>query len=499
MAVAIMKDSSIVFATGLGYADLSNHIKVTPNTTFRVASITKTFASTIIMQLVEEGKLNLDTYITAYGIDFGNPEITVRNLLTHTSEGDPGCFYQYNGYRFSFLQNVIEKTSGNLFYQLLMEKIIQPLQMSSSAPGISLFNYFYYQQERKDMVPFFKKAFTNLAKPYGLDGKGNIIETTYLDEFGTSGGLTTNVLDLMKYSAAIDKNRFVNRQTQREIFKPNKTKNGEATPYGLGWFTQTYRGTDFYWHYGQTQGESGLFVKVPSMHLTLAVLTNSVNLSSPFPLGDGDLFMSPVGQLFYKCIVNKDPALSDIHFSQPINEIKREIAKNFTEGYRDFYNKEIISEATIDNFKGDTAKAKQLYRLYSELNFVNLPAYKASPVVAEIKEAGVNQKVSKDFVLTNTTRLKVIGVGENCSPDLKSWCDYGWIEDNKGNVVWQMQSQQAVHAGGAKKNQKVENIIVLPPGTYQLKYKSDWAHAYNNWDSLPPDSFFWGITLSLII
>lgn len=496
MAVAIMKDDSILLATGLGYAELKNHIKITPNTTFRVASITKTFASTIIMQLVEEGKLNLDTPITTYGIDLGNPKITVRNLLTHTSEGEPGSFYQYNGYRFSFLQKVIEQTTGTPFYQLLMEKIIQPLNMSSSAPGISLFTYFRYRQERKDMMPFFEMAFTNLAKPYGLDSKGNIVETTYFDEFGTSGGLTTNVTDLLKYSAAIDRNKFVNQKTQQEIFTPNKTINGEATPYGLGWFTQTYRGILFYWHYGQTQGESGLFVKVPSMHLTLTALTNSVNLSSPFPLGDGDLFMSPVGQLFYKYFVNKDVSLSGIDFSQPANEVKKKITKSFTNSYSDFYNKEMISQATMDNFKGDTARAKELYQLYAKLNFANLPTYKDSSVVAEIKEVGTNQVISKDFVVTKTTSLKVVGVGENCSPDFKSWCDYGWIEDDKGNVVWQMQSQPAAHAGGAKKNQKVESIITLSPGTYKLRYKSDWAHAYDSWDSLPPDNFLWGIILS---
>jgi len=61
-----------------------------------------------------------------------------------------------------------------------------------------------------------------------------------------------------------------------------------------------------------------------------------------------------------------------------------------------------------------------------------------------------------------------------------------------------MQAQPAVPAGGAVKNQKVETVITLLAGTYILKYKSDSGHAYDNWDSLPPDNFIWGITLSLI-
>jgi len=58
-----------------------------------------------------------------------------------------------------------------------------------------------------------------------------------------------------------------------------------------------------------------------------------------------------------------------------------------------------------------------------------------------------------------------------------------------------MQGQPASSAGGAAKNQRVEQVISLGPGNYVLHYKSDSAHAFNSWDSLPPDNFFWGIIL----
>ena len=105
------------------------------------------------------------------------------------------------------------------------------------------------------------------------------------------------------------------------------------------------------------------------------------------------------------------------------------------------------------------------------------------------------RKFQKKFVLTNLTKIKIEGIGENCSGDFKSWCDYGWIEDSNGQIIWQMQGQPAVSAGGAIKNQRVEAVITLPSGTYTLKFKSDSGHAYDNWDSLPPDNFVWGITL----
>lgn len=495
MAVAIQEGDSILFEEGFGYADLRNHIKVTPNTTFRIASITKTFTSTIIMQLVEQGKLNLEAPISEYGLDFGNAQITVRNLLTHTSEGKPGEHYQYNGYRFAQLGTIIEKTSKVPFFQLVMENIVQPLGMSSTAPGISLFAYFNYIQQRKEMVTFFETTFTHLAKPYDINKKGEIIESEYFDEFGTSGGLTTNVLDLLKYSDAIDRNEFVNAQTQNLIFSPNHTKDGEITPYGLGWFVQNYRGVDFYWHFGQTQGESGLFVKVPAKKLTLVILTNTNRLSTPFPLGDGDLFSSPIGQLFYKLFINDNKSLAIVDYNFPISEIRKTLIKLDTSTFREFYNKEIIAQATMNIIKGDTIKAKKLYELYADINFTKPDLLSKESIIVDLSHVGINQDLTKIFAISSPTRIRVYGVGENCSNDFTTWCDYGWIEDSGGKIVWQMQGQQAKHAGGADKNQLVDAIITLPAGSFKLRYKSDWAHAFNSWDSAPPDNFIWGITL----
>lgn len=287
MAVAVIKDDSTIITQGLGYADLQNHIKVTPTTTFRIASITKTFTSTLIMQLVEQGKLDLQTPISTFGIDLGDPKITVKNLLTHTSEIEPGKYYQYNGFRFGKLGQVIEKAAGIPFYQVLMQNIVKPLNMTSTAPGLpindTLFDFGPYTKAHPDMRPFFENSLSHLAKAYDVNGKGEIVDTPYLNEFGAFGGLATTTTDLLNYSKAIDRNQFVSAKTQREIFTPNRTTTGEITPYGLGWFTQTYKGVDFYWHYGETQGESGLFVKVPSLKLTLVVLTNKHKTEQPLP------------------------------------------------------------------------------------------------------------------------------------------------------------------------------------------------------------------------
>ena len=495
MSVALMKGDSILFERGFGYADLEKKQAVTPATTFRVASITKTFTSTIIMQLVEQGKLDLRTPVSAFGVDLNNPQITVKNLLTHTSEGNPGQFYQYSGYRFGKLGIVLEKLTGKPFYQLLMENIIGPLPMPSSAPGIKPEVYFSYTKQNASMTPFFVKANANLAKPYALNGNEAVTEIKYLDEFGAFGGLITNAHDLLAYSSAIDRNRFVSANTQSEIFTPNRTTDGKLTPYGLGWFTQNYRGIDFYWHYGQTQGESGLFVKVPSLNLTFVVLTNIETLSQPFPLGDGDLFTSPAGQLFYRYCINQNKDLHRIDYFSSIPEISHALTDFNQNTFRDFYNKELISQATVCLVRNDTVRARQIYQLYAQLNFKDSNIFHGKEIIADINQVGINQDISRSFILTQSTRLEIYGVGENCSGDFSSWCDYGWIEDATGKTIWQMQGQPAIHAGGAWKNQKIVQSLELPSGKYSLRYRSDAGHAYNNWDSAPPENFFWGITV----
>jgi CubicO group peptidase (beta-lactamase class C family) len=495
MVAALKQGDSILFEKGFGYADLEHHIRATPNTTFRIASITKTFTSTLVMQLVEQGKLNLQTPISFYGLDLGNPNITVGNLLTHTSEGEPGTYFQYNGFRYGQLGPIIEKASGKPFYQLLMENIVMPLNMSSTAPGFAPDSFFRNIPLRKEMLPYFETSFSHLAKPYMLNEKGEIVETVYLNEFGAFGGLATTVGDLLKYSAAIGRNQFVRDSTQREIFTPNHTKRGVVTPYGLGWFVQTDMGIDYYWHYGQTQGESGLLVKVPSEKLTLVVLANTDKLSQPFPLGDGDIFTSPVAQLLYKYYISLNSGFVAVDYTLPIGMIRKKIKADKQSPYKDFYNKELVTQAAMFLIRGDTLKAMQFYDLYARLNFTHINRSPEGKEIAGIRNVGINQEVKKSFKLMHTTQIRVYGVGENCSGDFSSWCDYGWIEGSSGKLIWQMPGQKAERAGGALKNQRVEAIVELPAGSYILRYKSDAGHAFNNWDSAPPDNFFWGIVL----
>ena len=116
VAGVVMLRDSIVWEGMLGDADVASRTPVTRATQFHIASLTKTFASTIVMQLAERGLVNLDTPVSTYGVTMPNANtVLVRHLLSHTSEGVPGASFSYSGDRYVLLDEVIQRASGEPF------------------------------------------------------------------------------------------------------------------------------------------------------------------------------------------------------------------------------------------------------------------------------------------------------------------------------------------------------------------------------------------------
>ena len=113
MSAVIVKDQAIVWTGSFGGGDAA---PVSDTTVFHLASLTKPLASTVILQMVDEGTVSLDDPVSKYGIMVANSEkVLVRHLLSHTSEGVPGSRYAYDGNRFSLLDSVIARAAGKSF------------------------------------------------------------------------------------------------------------------------------------------------------------------------------------------------------------------------------------------------------------------------------------------------------------------------------------------------------------------------------------------------
>lgn len=171
-SVVVVKDGKVLAEKGYGYSDLESKTPVDPkNTIFRIASVSKTFTSAAVMQLVEQGKVDLKADFQTYvkGLEFDNPfdkPVTVENLLTHTTGfeirdpqqedihddfdksvsmeeyaklhmppvvREPGSAYMYDNFAFLLLGMIVENVSGEPFESYMQQHIFKPLGMDNSS------------------------------------------------------------------------------------------------------------------------------------------------------------------------------------------------------------------------------------------------------------------------------------------------------------------------------------------------------------------------------
>ena len=629
-SAAIVKDQKVIWAKGFGYADVENKVPATEHTAYHLASLTKTFASTILMQLVQEGKIKLDDPVAKYGITLDSDGVVrVRHLLSHTSEGNPGEQYRYNGNRFAELDKVVERATAKSFAELLIANILDPLGMNETAPNVPTivstkspnaagqaaetevkaavmdivagFNsgnvdqiqqrlapqhnrfygeggfltrfvdaaelkgafqagfklkvevdnleaavygdsaiatffarttitppngpqrtegpwrssYFWNKQDgawklvHAHQSPLGRAMITEkhqqrfdtvtkiLAQPYALDREFRITKISYPQGFSTSAGLISTVLDMAKYDIAIDQNKFLTKETQQLAFTPAVSTKGESLPYGLGWFTTNYQGTKLLWHYGYWTGNSSFILKVPEQNITFIIMANSDNLSRPTDLGSGNALSSPVGMAFLKTFIFPEKfgeSISEINWNAPAAELKNQLTAVAAKPYADVYRSDLVTKVRISQSVGRATDGAQLMKIYGELYSRPMPEDLVKlPVIAQIVQVLDNEDKSVAFNVASSQDVRIFAIGEGQGGEM---FDYGWIEDvDKGSRVWEMQESKTSHAGGAGKNRKVDVVITLPAGSYKLRYKSDDSHAFDHWNSLPPDINFWGIAV----
>src|SRR5215218_9647072 len=241
MSAAILENQKVLWTRGFGYADLENKVPATPDTLYSVASVTKTFGSTLLMQLVEKGQVALDEPIAKYPPSRYAPAITdervqIRHILSHTSEGTPGQEFSYNGNLYDAITSVIEKKYGGPFQDVITRRILDPLQMTESVPGHNVI-------DNPELARRYAPALARFAKPYTLYGHGEIIPVTYPSkDIGAAAGLLSTVRDLAKYDVAIDRHVLLEPKTQELAWMPFVSNAGKPLPYGLGWFVGDYRG-----------------------------------------------------------------------------------------------------------------------------------------------------------------------------------------------------------------------------------------------------------------
>jgi CubicO group peptidase (beta-lactamase class C family) len=296
-SLLVVKDGRAVVRRSYGLADLEAQRAATPQTNYRLASVTKQFTAAAIMQLVEEGQLRYDDplrrWLPSLPAESWSDSITIRHLLTHTSglvdyedvmpehvdkqllDADvlrlleaqkemyfePGSQYRYSNSGYALLALVVERASGQSFASFLRERIFAPLGMSET-------------------VAFEDGRSTVAHRAYGYTREGDGWKRT--DQSSTSavlgdGGIYSSIDDLAKWDAALYDTRY------EPAFTPATPTDDPNLQYGFGWRIGKYEGARMLTHSGETIGFRNVIVRVPERKLTVVVLTNR-NAPPPFEL-----------------------------------------------------------------------------------------------------------------------------------------------------------------------------------------------------------------------
>jgi CubicO group peptidase (beta-lactamase class C family) len=335
MSAVLIKDQKVLWAKGFGFADLENRISATPDTVYHIASLTKTFAATLIMQLVEQGKLDLDEPASRYSSDFKEDAVQIKHLLSHTSGETPGERYRYDGNNYDYLTAVIENKTGKPFRETMVETFLGPLGMSSSVPGHDVLDEAdrWVASLGKENLNRYRKNLLRLSQPYTLYGDSEIVHVPYppKEYFAGAAGLLSTVLDMAKYDAAIDSHLFLKKETQEKAWTAFVSNGGQRLPHGLGWFVTDYQGTKLIWHYGHWgTGFSAIYIKAPEKNVSLVMLANSEALSDhQFQVGE-DIITNVFACCFLRLFVFEDAQgrrLPDPGWSQGTQEFTSEITR----------------------------------------------------------------------------------------------------------------------------------------------------------------------------
>ncbi len=342
LALAIIADGKVKVLQGYGKKRIGGHDLVNANTVFRLASVSKTIASTAAAVLVRDGKINWDTTINSLipEVRFSNPrygdKITVRDIMsqatglpthtyTHLIEDNipyadavnrlrhvnfvcpPGKCYAYQNVTFSLISNITLKKTGTVFEKYVNEKIFKPLGMSSASFGLAGL-----------------QATNNFAQPHIMNRSRWM--TTSIDEnyyhIYPAAGANASITDMSRWVLAqMGHNPDVLSSDLLNQLHKKVTRNTAAqshyganigatdTHYGLGWRIFDYRGDkNFVHHGGWVKGFRSEVVFNQELQIGMVLLTNSeTKLARNIIFKFLDAYANDKAELRKVAQVNKNP------------------------------------------------------------------------------------------------------------------------------------------------------------------------------------------------
>lgn len=291
LSIAIVRGGHVVLARGFGHADLEHDVPATADTVYRLASISKTFTAVAAMQLVDDGRLDLDADIRTILPEFPEKRwpVTARQLLGHLAGirhyrmgeiwstehyadvfrpldifrddallHEPGTKFLYTTYGYNLLGAVVARVAGKPFLTVLREGVFEPCGMRTI---------------RDDHV---SRLIPHRARGYRIDRHGDLWNCVHVDTSNKipGGGLVADVHDLARYAIALMDGKLVADSTRTLMWTPGRTTDGNSTHYGLGWSVRRREGRKEVLHTGGQPGTSTALLLVPEQRAAVVALSN---------------------------------------------------------------------------------------------------------------------------------------------------------------------------------------------------------------------------------
>ena len=301
LSVAVGIDGGIVWAEGLGFADIESRLPVTPNQRFRTGTASIVFTSAAIGLLLDEGRLKLDDEIQRYVPEFPTKQwpVTVRQAMgdvaglkgedpddgvltsSHCERAadavalfakeplliQPGTAYRDSTFGWVLLSAVVEAAADTPFATFLNERIFRPLGMLDT-----------FKESVTNPAPDAATSYNPRFAANPVYGIKPLPKFDYSCAAGSNGFLSTPS-DLVRFGMAINRGKLLSPQTVQTLQTPQRLASGQPTSYGLGWDlkTVTLAGQPV-----QAAGHNGHFwveevaslVTFPERGLAVAVMSN---------------------------------------------------------------------------------------------------------------------------------------------------------------------------------------------------------------------------------
>ena len=147
-----------------------------------------------------------------------DPRVNIYYVLSHTAGGTPGARFRIQR-RFNWLDDVVQAATGERFAALMTAGILRPIGLDRTLPGTG--------------APGYADGLAGLARPYALDEGRRVARSKYPPMgLHSSSGLSSTVLDLARYSVALDEHRLLSEKTLARAFAPTRSAQGRRCPMG---------------------------------------------------------------------------------------------------------------------------------------------------------------------------------------------------------------------------------------------------------------------------